>query len=128
MSISFDEQRDLQQAIIAYWLTLGIAGEPSPAWKRSIQRLLFGIPLRAPEDILPAAKPMTPYEEEADARETCGVICFHLEWMTRVGKAPPGKLTDLLWARVRKLSERALEIHYWLSLKEEEGRDDLQAA
>ncbi len=125
MAVTFEEQSELQQAVLAYWMTLGIDAEPTPAWKRWVYRLLFGCPLLAPDDQPPDTRPLSPYEELADAQDVLPVLDFHL---ARLVNHPHGALAGLLWARVKRLSERALEIQYLLRMREEEAQDGQQAA
>ncbi len=125
MVVTFAEQSELQQAVLAYWETLGMDTEPTPAWRRWVYRLLFGCPFLAPDDQPPDTRPLSPYEELADAQDILPVLDFHL---ARLVNYPHGVLAGLLWARIKRLSERALEIQYQLRSKEEEVQDDRQAA
>lgn len=123
MIVTEGEQSALHAAILAFWKTLGIDGDPSPSWRRWVYRLLFGSPLLAPEDVRPEAEPMSPYEVIADAQDVLPILDFHL---SRLVDYPHGALAGLLLERIKRISERALECHYLLRMLEE--TDDRQAA
>lgn len=123
MIVTFEEQTELQAAILAYWDSLGMDDEPTPAWKRWVYRTLFGSPLLAPEDTERDAQVLTPYEILADAQDVLPMLAFH---HSRMISSPHGAVVEMLLERMRSISERALEIRYLLKMLEEAG--DEQAA
>jgi hypothetical protein len=124
MIVTEAEQTELQHAILAYWDSLGMDSEPTPAWKRWVYRRLFGVPVLAPEDHEPTPGVLTPYEILADAQDVLPMLAFHLE---RLVSYPHGAVAGLLLERMATISGRALEIRYMLA-KLEEAEDGQEAA
>ncbi len=115
------DQAELHAAILAYWNTMDLDGEPPPEWKRRLYRLLFGVACLAPDD-LPIATPGPFWERWAAAKGLLSLLEFHLNALS-----PDNPLAVILCQRMRDVSGQALELYATLQQKQEEA-DDAQAA